>query len=170
MKEFKNITLIGFMATGKSTVGRELARLLKWNFIDTDEEIYTHEGMSVQQIFEIKGEDYFRRIEEEVIAQVISQEKCVISCGGGSILSEKNRLLLRDNSYTIWLYNSMETTIERNISKPRPLLNDINPLEKAKRLYKEREPLYSATCLISFCTEHQAPCQIANQLLKALSF
>jgi len=164
MREFKNIALTGFMATGKSTVGRELAVLLGWNFTDTDEEIATKEGMSVQQIFETKGEFFFRKIEEEVIQKVTPREKCVISCGGGVILSERNRQMLLENSYTIWLYNSIETTIERNENKCRPLLCCSNPLEKAIRLYKEREPLYAGTCNYSICTEKLTPKEIASVL------
>lgn len=164
MREFRNIALTGFMATGKSTVGRELAMMLGWIFVDTDDEIATHEGLSVQQIFEMKGEEVFRKIEEEVMQKVTSHEKCVISCGGGAILSERNRLLLRESSYTIWLYNSIETTIERNRSKFRPLLSCSNPLEKAIRLYKEREHLYSGTCDYSVCTENLTPKGVAKAL------
>ncbi|MFA5849123.1 MAG: shikimate kinase [Bacteroidales bacterium] len=169
MREFRNIALTGFMATGKSTVGRELAVILGWDFTDTDEEIAAKAGMSVQQIFETKGECFFRKIEEEVIQKVNQSEKCVISCGGGAILSEKNRLLLRENCYTIWLYNSVETTIERNENKCRPLLSCSNPLEKAIRLYKEREPLYAGSCDCSMCTEMLSPTEIASMLTRHIS-
>ncbi len=164
MRKFRNIALTGFMATGKSTVGRELALLLGWSFADTDEEITAREGLSIHQLFEIKGEEFFRKVEEEVFQKVILREKCVISCGGGAILSERNRHLLRENSYTIWLYNSIETTIERNKGRCRPLLSCANPLEKAIKLYKEREPLYAGTCNYTMCTEELSPNEIASYL------
>ncbi len=169
MKEFKNIALTGFMATGKSTVGRELAVLLGWDFTDTDEEITAKAGMSIQQIFGTKGEGFFRQIEEEVIQKVTLREKCVISCGGGAILSERNRFLLRENCYTIWLHNSIETTIKRNENRCRPLLCCPDPLEKAITLYKEREPLYAGSCDHSMCTEMLSPTVIASALTVHIS-
>jgi shikimate kinase len=140
----KNIVLIGFMGTGKSEVGKELAKMLGYEFIDTDELIERRVGIPVSEIFDKCGEPYFRNIESEIIKDVSVMENVVISTGGGAVIRSENRMNLKRNSITICLTASPEVIYERTKDYDnRPLLKTDDTYMRIKELLKEREPYYS---------------------------
>lgn len=149
------IILEGFMGCGKTTCGRTLAREFLLDFADTDREIELSEGMSVKDIFEKKGEEYFRDLETAYLTELSGSDKYkngVIALGGGIIIREENRGLLRKSGTVVYLKASPELLKERLISRfeKRPLLRDGNTDEKVDRLLSEREELYldAADCIV----------------------
>lgn len=139
----KNIYLVGFMGTGKSTVGRALAKRLDRVFKDLDDLIEEKENKKIAEIFEEKGEEYFRKIESEVINEISRKENFVIATGGGAVVNEENYKRLKESGVLISLVASPEEIYERTKnSKNRPLLNVQNPIEEIKRLMFERAYYY----------------------------
>jgi shikimate kinase len=140
----QNIALTGFMAVGKSAVGRHLARRLKRRFVDLDRVIEKSAGSKVRQIFSEKGELYFRKLEKEALAQVLGQEGQVIATGGGVIMDEENLNLLREKAFLICLTASTDVLLKRagNGAK-RPLLKAPNRKERIEELLKARKEKYS---------------------------
>ena len=125
----QNLILIGFMGSGKSTVGRELAKILEMNFVDTDHYIENKENMKVKEIFALKGEKYFREIEAKYIKEISKMNNTVISTGGGVVASDTNIMLLKKNGFVTYLDCTVEC-IYRRVSRrnTRPLLNDVKDL------------------------------------------
>ncbi len=140
----KNIVLIGFMGTGKSEVGKELAGKMGYAFIDTDDLIEKREGISISDIFEKYGESYFRKVESEIIEEVSKKDGVVISTGGGAVIRPENIENLKRNGIMICLTASPEIIYERtrNIDI-RPLLKTDDPDKRIRELLKEREKYYS---------------------------
>ncbi|MBI5574427.1 MAG: shikimate kinase [Elusimicrobia bacterium] len=138
-----NVVLTGFMATGKSEVGKELARLLKMEFIDTDDLIEEKVEMKIPEIFAKKGEKYFRDLESEVAKEVGEWDNYVIATGGGIVLRQKNIDFLKKNGKIINLTTSVEKILQR-ISKnsARPLLNVKDKELEIKKLLAKRKPCY----------------------------
>ncbi len=141
----KNIVLIGFMGTGKTEVGLLLAKKLNRKFIDTDKLIEERENDRIARIFQVKGEEYFRDIEEKVIEEVSEYKNCVIATGGGAVIREKNYLNLKKNGILICLVASPEEIYKRTLpKKDRPLLmKSKNVIETIKELLELRKPYYS---------------------------
>lgn len=140
----RNIVLVGFMGTGKSAVGKLLAKKLNKDFMELDEMIEIREKMSIKDIFEIKGEPYFRMVEKEVVKEASSRENIVISAGGGSIIDEENFKNLKNSGTIICLKASPETIIKRTKDlKTRPLLNILDPKKQIEELLKKREACYN---------------------------
>ncbi len=137
-----NIVLVGFMGTGKTTVGRVMAERLGWRHIDTDRIIETEEGMSIPDIFSGRGEPYFRRKESEVIKRVMEKKGQVISTGGGAVLAAANRERMMNNGFVAALTASLETIVRRvGKDENRPLLQG-NSEERVRRLLEERKFAY----------------------------
>lgn len=134
------IYLIGFMGSGKTTLGKELAESLKYKFIDTDKLIEEKVGQSINAIFEKYGEEYFRNIESMIINKFINKKKYVIACGGGTVLSEPNRAFLKQYGTIVWLYASFSTILQR-INFKRPLI-DPEKINETKNLFLDREDVY----------------------------
>jgi shikimate dehydrogenase len=148
------IALIGFMGSGKTTVGKKLAKKLNIPFVDTDDLIVEREGKSIPEIFELHGEAYFRKCEREVLQTVINAPgKQIISCGGGLAINDENRALLKQYCLVLWLYATPESTIKRINLETRPLLNVEDPLEKAKSLMKQRKQYYAQASDVIINTE-----------------
>jgi shikimate kinase len=125
----QNIILVGFMGSGKSTVGRELAKSLDMKFIDTDHYIERKENMRVKEIFAKKGEKYFREIETKYIKEISLLNHTVISTGGGVVAKEENIKLLKKNGFVVYLDCTIECIHERVARRDtRPLLNDVKDL------------------------------------------
>lgn len=138
-----NIYLVGFMATGKSTVGRALAYRLGYEFFDSDSEIERRVGVQVRQIFEKEGEPVFRRYEREFIESGHPQGRCVIACGGGLVTEPGMIELLKEKGVVICLYASSETILQRTQgNKSRPLLDVEDPEKRIRELLAAREPFY----------------------------
>lgn len=140
------IVLVGMMGVGKSTVGRRLASLLDCPFVDADEEIERSAQMSVAEIFETYGEDYFRDGERRVISRLIDECEgcCVIATGGGAFCNDETRALILEQALTIWLDSEIDTLVERTSRKDsRPLLKQGDPRDILTRLREERRQYYS---------------------------
>ncbi len=150
-KTNNNIALIGFSATGKSTVAREVADHLSWTFIDTDDEIVKLSDKTIPQIFEQDGEDKFRQLERKVLKQACQKDRTVIATGGGAIIDPRNQNLLVENCTVICLEAKAETIYQRLLhdslysANPviRPLLAGGNPLEQIRQLKSHRQPCYA---------------------------
>lgn len=141
----KPIILIGFMASGKTTIGLRLAEALGRRFIDTDKLIEERKGMSISEIFEKHGESYFRNVEEEIISEALNQINTVIATGGGCVTRENTRKLLKEKGIVFWLKVDAETVLRRtNNDDTRPLLKD-NKEGKVSILLSQRESLYRET-------------------------
>ncbi|HHW56706.1 MAG TPA: shikimate kinase [Clostridia bacterium] len=142
----KNIVLTGFMATGKTTVGRKVATTMSFGFIDTDKMIEKMANMTVPDIFDKYGEEYFRKLERAAVKKVARLKNFVIATGGGVVLNPSNIVQLRKNGVVI-CFKARPEIILRNIgkNKERPLLMVDNPEGKVKELLKEREPFYKFT-------------------------
>jgi len=146
--ELKNIVLIGFMGTGKSSVGRRLAKIFGWEFIDTDSEIEKTTGMSVAEIFRRHGEVRFRSEEVLVVRKLKTRTRCVIATGGGTVLNPENWQLLQSVGLMICLYAPLDTVLERVSSSrnERPLLKgDRQAIEK---LWLNRQAVYNRADIV----------------------
>lgn len=161
----KNIILTGFMGTGKTAVGREIARILQMNLIDIDTEIAKSERMTINSIFEQFGETRFREIETEMIKKKSSMKNVVISTGGGAVLKQENMDMLRGNGVIVCLRAAPETIFSRTgSSENRPLLKVEDPLQKIHDLLNYREPFYrKADIMID--TKDKTPFQIAEEII-----
>ena len=138
------VVLVGMMGVGKSTVGRKLATLLDLPFRDADDEIIAAAQMSVSEIFERFGEDYFRDGERRVIARLMEGGPGVIATGGGAFVQPETRALILDRGIAVWLDSDVDTLVERVRRKDtRPLLRGGDPKEIVARLKAEREPAYA---------------------------
>jgi shikimate kinase len=144
------IVLVGMMGVGKSSVGKRLAALLHWPFIDADDEIETAAQMTIPEIFAAHGEAYFRDGERRVIARLIQeaardgQGHRIIATGGGAFVNAETRALILDRAIAVWLDSDIETLIERTSRKEnRPLLQQGDPREILTRLRDERREHYS---------------------------
>lgn len=138
-----NVILIGFMGTGKTSVGRRVARSLEFDFVDTDEQIVKAEQREISDIFEEDGEAAFRKIETRVLSECCQQSKQVISTGGGIVVCPENHAILKSGGHVIWLRSSAETIYDRvKRSNDRPLLDTENPQKTIRDLLKTREQWY----------------------------
>lgn len=146
MKGSQNIYLIGMMGSGKSTVGQILARKLVWDYIDLDAEIETSTGISISDIFDQEGEAHFRDMERKALKSAAEKKKRVIATGGGIILDEKNRRLMRETGTIVFLDADMDTLALRlKKSNDRPLLGSGNRESSLKSLWNGRAALYRST-------------------------
>lgn len=140
----KTIGLIGFMGTGKTTIGKALASATERQFVDTDKIVENRAGKTISEIFSEDGEDVFRKMESQIVTEVCDYESCVISFGGGVVLSPLNIETIRKNAVVVLLKASVETIASRiSLHYTRPLLdNGVNFLEHIKALLVNREVLY----------------------------
>ncbi len=167
------LVLIGFMGAGKTSVGQELARLLKLSFVDVDTLMSDQAGMSVPEIFEKFGEEYFRDLETETLISVLEESDLVISGGGGMVIKDENQeLLLGDRAVkVIFLKTEFETVKQRIMADKtrsidsRPLFRD---LEKAQILYTERQGIYNKLADLTIATDHLSPEQVAREIADQL--
>ena len=153
--------LVGMPGSGKSTLGRVLARSLGKTLYDADHELEHHLGVSISTIFEIEGELSFRNREEETLGRLVQKDDIVLATGGGVVLRETNRKMLRDGGTVLYLHASPETTYERTRhSKNRPLLQTADPLARARQLYAQRDQLYRETADLVINVDHQKSAQV----------
>ncbi|QNM15672.1 MULTISPECIES: shikimate kinase [Fusobacterium] len=142
-----NIALIGFMGSGKTTIGKILAKYLDMKFIDTDKMISAQEKKSIPEIFAEKGEQYFRQLEREIVLHESMNNNIVISTGGGVIIDNENIKNLKETSFVVYLDCTIECIYNRvKNSKSRPLLNVDDMFEKIKELHDKRQLLYEISC------------------------
>jgi shikimate kinase len=148
LPSLRNIVLIGFMGTGKSSVGRALHQNLGYQLIDTDQSIEKQTGKSIPDIFSKDGESVFRNLETQLLEQLISSEttKHIISTGGGMVCKAENRPILRQLGFVVWLSCSPQDILERTSkNNNRPLLQGDNPRQAIEELLRERTPFYAET-------------------------
>ena len=139
----KNIVFVGMMGVGKSTLGRKLAKKLNVSFLDSDEEIEIAAGMSVSEIFNKFGENYFRNGEKRVMERLLNEGPGIIATGGGTFISNDIRNLILTNSFSVWIKADLETIWTRLSGKTnRPLLLVKDPKKKIKMLIENRYPIY----------------------------
>ena len=164
-----NIILIGFMGSGKTSVGQELAKQLGYHFLDTDAYIEKEEQQTIPSIFESKGEAYFRDRETQLLARLQPKLKdTVVSTGGGIPIREQNRELLRKLGYVVFLKASDETVIRRlRGDSNRPLLAGEALEDKVVRLQRERGPIYSGTAHLTVATDEMTPKELADYIMTA---
>jgi shikimate kinase len=165
----KNIVLTGFMAVGKSVVGRELAHRLKRNFVDLDLAIESREGLRVSEIFSVKGEPYFRKVEKELLRECLKGEAKVIAIGGGAIIDEENLRLLKQTSVLIALKAKPETILGRASAggSRRPLLQGADKLATIEKLLAHRERLYGQAHF-SIGTDRLSVKEVVEEIIKLI--
>ncbi len=140
-----NVVLIGFMGTGKTSIGRRVASSMGFKFIDTDDLIVESEGRTIADIFSAEGEDFFRDLETQMLESCARLQNQVFATGGGIVLREENRQLLSGAGYVIWLKSSAADILERvSRNRDRPLLQTADPLQTVENLLNEREELYAS--------------------------
>ena len=138
--------LIGFPGSGKSTVGRQLARRIALPFFDSDHVIEQRLGCSIREFFEREGEDRFRDMEASILDELTAGPACIVSTGGGSVLRTENREHLHQRGSVVYLRSTPEEVFRRlRYDRNRPLLQVADPLQRLKDLYAVRDPLYRET-------------------------
>ena len=163
-----NIYLVGFMGTGKTSVGRQLAKEKGWNFVDLDELIELKEQRRIVDIFAKEGEPYFRKIEKKILKQVSAQKKFVVACGGGVVLDKANIKVMKKSGVMVCLCATCEAILKRvSASTHRPILNVAKPKERIELLLKMRAPYYMQAD-ITVDTSHSSIKQVAAKISKIL--
>ena len=162
----KNLVLTGMMGVGKSTIGKRLARKLKLKFIDIDKVIEKKEKKTINEIFEIKGEDYFRKIEKKTTLDVFKKNNSVIALGGGAFINPVIRKESENSSISFWLDLKLDLLLFRlkNIKK-RPLLKQENLKETINKIYSERKKIYNRSDFRIRCSSMSVD-QIVNKIIK----
>jgi shikimate kinase len=164
-----NLFLVGMMGAGKTTLGRTLAQRLGREFTDTDRVLVDRTGVPVATIFEIEGEEGFRRRESAVLAELAMREGQVIATGGGAVLSEENRNVMRSHGTVIYLRARLESLWERTRhDTSRPLLKTADPRGTLAELLAAREPLYRDAAHVIVDTGAQSASSLANRVIAAL--
>jgi len=160
-----NIALIGFMGSGKTSVGQKLADSIGYKFVDIDSVIEESKGQTISDIFEKNGESAFREIEKITIKELLpGSNKHVFSLGGGAVLNRDNRLHLKQHCTCVWLWTSIRTSLLQRDVTSRPLLKGANPEKTARSLLAARIPLYARTSDIAISTESGHPEKIAKRI------
>ncbi|WP_205694440.1 shikimate kinase [Crenobacter cavernae] len=170
MKLAGNFFLVGLMGAGKTTVGRALARRAGKTFYDSDHEIEARTGVRVATIFEIEGEERFRDRETSVIGDLVKLNDIVLATGGGAVLRQENRQLLRRHGTVIYLRAPIDDLLARTLhDKNRPLLQTADPRAKLEALFNERDPLYREVADLVIDTSQQNVNQLIIDLEHALA-
>jgi len=162
-------SLVGLPGSGKTTVGRQLARRLHLPFVDSDHEIEVRIGCSIREFFEREGEARFRDIEEEVLDSLSQGTSKVISTGGGAVLRANNRLHLHGRGRVVYLKSTPEELFRRlRHDTNRPLLQVADPLLKLKNLFAERDPLYREVAHFVLETGRPSVSTLVNMIVMQL--
>lgn len=164
-----SIFLVGMMGAGKTTVGRQLAKRLEKSFYDSDHEIEARTGVRVGVIFEIEGEEGFRRREAETIDRLTALENIVLATGGGAVLDPESRKLLAARGLVVYLHAHPKDLWQRTRhDKLRPLLQAPDPRARIEELYRLRDPLYREVADLVVETGRQNVGLLVSQLLQQL--
>jgi len=165
----KNIILVGLMGAGKTTIGKRIAQALRMEFVDSDHEIELRTGADIPWIFDIEGEDGFRRREHDVIAELCQRSGMVLATGGGAVLDETNRRNLRNCGTVVYLCASVDQ-IYRRISRStrRPLLQCENPRQRLRELLEMRDPLYREVAHHVIVTDQHSVQHMVRQILRQI--
>ena len=162
----KNIALTGFMAVGKTNVGRKLARRLGWRFVDVDRAVEKSAGLKVQEIFNRHGEPRFRALEKAALKEILGGERQVIATGGGAVLDPENLALLKEKALLICLTATPETILGRAGGGKRPLLDAAADRgARVRELLSERAPMY-AQAHAAIDTENRSIDEVVAEVLR----
>lgn len=162
------VAMAGFMGTGKSRIGWELSRRLSLTFIDTDRVIERVSCMRIADIFELYGEETFREYETEVVRRCVRLDEVVISTGGGTVMRERNRLLLRQRGPVVVLTASPETVYKRTRRNRRPLLEQGDPQARIRDLMEARRPAYEAIASFVVSTDGRPSTEVVDEIVERL--
>lgn len=164
-----NIYLVGPMGAGKSSIGKRLAKKIKRNFYDCDRVLEERTGVAITTIFELEGEKGFRKRETKILTELSRLNSVVVATGGGVILLESNRKLLKENGQVVYLKASVDTQLKRTRQdKKRPLLQTENRRAKLLKLAEQRNPLYERVANITVDTDLQTISSSISQIIKQL--
>ena len=164
-----NIYLVGMMGAGKTTVGRELAKRLGRRFVDCDHEIESRTGVGIPVIFEIEGEEGFRRRETQELDELSRQPDLVVATGGGIVLAEDNRRMLKERGIVIYLDVAPDVLFERTrYDRNRPLLQVDDPRGRIRELHRQREPLYREVAHLVVQGRRGSPATMARTIEREL--
>ena len=169
-----NLVLIGYRASGKTTLAQQLAQRLGWDWIDADVEIERRAGKSIARIFAEDGEPAFRDLEAAVIADLCGRARLVLAAGGGAPLREESRRAMRTSGQVVWLTATPATILARmtgdaSSSDRRPSLTNRPPLEEIVQLLDRREPIYRESAHLVVDTEDKSPAQLTDEILTTLN-
>lgn len=165
----QNIFLVGPMGAGKTSIGKRLSKRLKREFVDSDRVLEERTGVSITTIFELEGEDGFRERETKILRELANLEHAVIATGGGIVVREINRPILKKNGTIIYLQASVDTQLKRTRhDKKRPLLQTENRRDKLQALAKQRNPIYEELADIVIHTDSQSISNSISQIIKQL--
>ena len=164
-----NVFLVGMMGAGKTTLGRALAQRLQRRFVDTDKVLVDRTGVPVATIFEIEGEEGFRRRESALLSELADQDDCIIATGGGAVLAEDNRRVMRGHGTVVYLRAKLDCLWERTRQDTsRPLLATPDPLGTLAELLGKRDPLYRDAAHVVVETGSQSASTVVNRVIAAL--
>lgn len=163
------IYLLGFMGVGKSTVSVELAKQLGYKNIELDDEVEKDQGMSITEIFRVKGEDYFRELETQILKLTSEQNKAVISCGGGIVLRDENIEFIKESGGAVLLTATPQTVYNRiSHTEHRPVLKDKMTLQEIEKVMARREEKYKRAATITVKTDEREIQDIVKEITAKL--
>lgn len=166
----RNVILVGPMGAGKSTIGRQLAALLRYEFVDSDQEIEARTGADIPWIFDVEGEEGFRKREESVIDDLTQRQHIVLATGGGAVLKEANRRAIKGRGAVVYLRTSIDQQMSRTSrDRNRPLLQTDNPRKVLTDLMAIREPLYLEVADYVVETDSTAIKDVATRIVELIS-
>ncbi len=170
MVQLPSVFLVGPMGSGKTTIGRLLARQLGRSFVDSDWYIESQSGADIAWIFAKEGEAGFRERETRAIDELTQREQIVLATGGGAVMATDNRDFLHQRGIVVYLNAPVDVQVVRTSrDKSRPLLQQPNPRKILQKLYEVRDPLYRQVAHITMPTGHTYPRHMVNQLLEQLT-
>ncbi len=165
----RNIILIGPMGSGKTTLGRRLAPLLGRKFIDLDDELERRCGVEVAVVFDIEGEEGFRKRESALLAELVQRRGLVLATGGGSVLEVNNRELMQDNGLVVWLNTSVNQQVQRlRRDRRRPLLAAPDREQRLTEMAELRNPIYQSMADVEFVSRNLPLPRMANALHQSI--
>jgi shikimate kinase len=169
MDKPRNVFLIGPMGAGKTTVGKLLADELGLEFLDTDKEIEARTGADIGWIFDVEGEEGFRKREAAMLEELTARNGVLVATGGGAVLSEENRKRLVSRGTVVYLDAPLEQQVERTSrDRTRPMLRDGDPEEILTRLHEDRDPLYREIADFTFTADRRSARSLAGEIARAL--
>lgn len=165
----QNLILIGPMGSGKTTVGKQLAKRTRMDFVDSDHMIEDRCGVSISTIFDIEGEDGFRKRETKMLGELCERTGIVLATGGGAITSEENRILLRKSGFVIYLKTTIETQLARTQkTQNRPLLENVDIVDKLNELMEERGALYEQEADLVVMSGDRVVSKVVEEILQTI--
>lgn len=165
----RSIFIVGMMGAGKSTVGRHLAKLTGFDFIDADKVIEQRAGADISWIFDVEGEGGFRNREEQVLDELTQRREIVLATGGGAVLRCANRRRLRERGVVVYLSSPVDVIVARTRhDRRRPLLQGVDAAETLAALSRDRHPLYQEASHVEVATARSSARTVAERVLEAL--